>query len=91
MRTQTVLITCMAVATMAGLAACGVPKADYDKITTELQQVNQDKSACTDQRVKDKDQLARLQGEVAMLTKENVNLKAKLAIKKPAAKKTKKK
>jgi len=91
MRKQTMLAMFVAVATMAALAACGVPKADYDKVTTELQQVNQDKSACTDQLVKDKDQLAKLQGEVAMLTRENVNLKAKLAPKKPAAKKTKKK
>lgn len=88
MSKQAVLITFVAVATMATLVACGVPDADYDKIATELLQANQDKSACTDELVKGKNQLARLQEEVAILTKENVSLKAKLAPKKPVAKKT---
>jgi hypothetical protein len=90
MRKQTILVVLVTVATMAVLVACGVPKADYDKISTALEQTSQDKLACTVQRVKDEDQLARLQREVAMLTKANVNLKAKLALKKPAAVKTKK-
>jgi regulator of replication initiation timing len=88
MSKQTVLIAFVAVATMADLVACGVPEADYDKIATELLQANRNKFACTDELGKNKDQLARLQEEVAMLTKENVSLKARLAPKKPVAEKT---
>jgi transcription initiation factor IIF auxiliary subunit len=91
MRDKTTLITCVAVATMAAMDACGVPKADYEKITTALQQANEEHSMCSEQLVKEKDQLVHLQGEVAMLTKENVKLKSKLAPKKPAAKKRQKK
>ncbi len=82
----TILGAVVAVVTLAALVACGVPKADYDKVTKELQQANQDKMACSDQLAKDKDQVSQLQSQVASLTKENGELKAKLAPKKPAAK-----
>jgi transcription initiation factor IIF auxiliary subunit len=85
MSKKTTVITCVAVATMAAMVACGVPEADYEKIATELQQVNEEHAMCSEQLVTDKAQLAQLQREVAMLTKENVVLKAKLVSKKPAA------
>lgn len=85
MRDKTMLITCVAVATMAAMFACGVPKADYEKIATELQQVNEEHAMCSEQLVTEKAQLAQLQRELAVLTEENVVLKAKLVSKKPAA------
>jgi peptidoglycan hydrolase CwlO-like protein len=96
MSKKTMLATFVAAATMATLVACGVPKADYDKVTTELQQATQEKAALTDQLSqanKDKtaaqQQVAELQGQVDTLKKELEKAKpAKKA--KPAAKKTKK-
>jgi len=86
MKQRAMLGAVVAAATLAALVACGVPKADYEKVTKELQQANQDKTALTDQVAKDKEQVSQLQGQVASLMKENGDLKAKLAPKKPAAK-----
>jgi hypothetical protein len=85
MSNKTTLITCVAVAAMTAMVACGVPEADYEKIATELQQVKEEQVTCSEQLVKDEAQLAQLQREVAMLMKENVVLKAKLTSRKPAA------
>jgi len=85
-RRTTMLATLVTVVTMAALVGCGVPKAEHDKVVSELNKAKQENAALSDQLAKGKDQVAQLQGQVASLTKENEELKAKLAPKKPAAK-----
>jgi len=95
---KTMLAMFVAVATMTALVACGVPKAEHDKVVNELNKAKQDNAALTDQLAqanKDKaaaqQQVADLQGQVDTLKKELEKAKPAKKTTKPAAKTTKKK
>ena len=83
----------LAIWVVAGLAlsAC-VSKSEHEKIVSELQQVNQEKSAISDkltEATQQKDDMSRkmamLDERIAALQKENEALKAKEPVKKSAA------
>ena len=94
-RTPRVAALVFYAATLAGpLTGCGVPKAEYEKIASELEQANQEKMALTDrldqanvEKEAAAETVAQLQGAVDELKKENEALKAKLAPKTMAANK----
>ena len=76
----------IAIAVSLTLAGCIVPKSEHDKVVKELQKAKQDMAMMSETAKKDRDammqQVTQLQGEVAVLKKENESLKSK----KPAAK-----
>lgn len=93
MKYKAMLAVLIISAVTASLIGCGVPKSEHDKIVKQLEQTNKEKTVLADQATtltKEKEalskQVADLQNQVSALRKENDEFRAKLGLKKPAAK-----